>query len=631
MFQSGRTTGRTRRPTTMTIAMSIAGVVIFLLLAVPLIVQVITAFRGPFLPFGVSSAKWGVENFVTLWELRDDFWGVLGATGAFVGGSTLLSLLMAFGLAWVTVRTDAPLRRIISVMVIVPYIIPPIVKAQAFLLMLSPESGVLNQMLRLLPFTGEVPIDPYAFSTMVFIQSLTNVTFPFLMIVPILTNMDGSLEESARVSGASWSRTLRRVTLPMLWPGLLGVAVLTFILGLGSLEVPLLFGQQSGTDIFALKLWTLISSSTGELPQYGLAAAWGLVFLVITTLAFVVYLRATRDAERRASVSGKGFRPSTMQMGGWKAPVMVLITIFVLLTGILPLLALLWASITPFPIAFSFEALVNQTQWGAFATVLGDDEFWASLGRTLIIAVVSSTVAVVTATVLAYGIARAKKSGWVKAVDLFASSSMAIPATIAGFAMFLTFMVINPLIPLAGTLIALIVAYSYRVSIAYRTSHSATLQIKPELEEAALVSGASRFATFRRVVAPLLLPSAMAVWIQMFILATNEFTLPAFLATPGSRPLSMYIYSMISPRAAQLYSPDEGAAMALLFTLMVFLIGYGTQWMLSYRAIGRAKKQSAMTQVPTFSAAGSDSAAADNSTTVTMAVQRTRGRTEEKS
>lgn len=617
MFKAGRTTGR-KRPTTMTIAMIVSGAVIFILLAVPLIVQVITAFRGPFLPFGVSSAKWGVENFVTLWQLREDFWGVLGATGAFVGGSTLLTLLMAFGLAWVTVRTDAPWRRLISVLVIVPYIIPPIVKAQAYLLMLSPESGVLNQMLRLLPFASDVPIDPYAFPTMIFIQALTNVTFPYLMIVPILTNMDGSLEESARVSGASWPQTLRRVTLPMLWPGLLGVTVLTFILGLGSLEVPLLFGQESGRDIFALKLWTLISSNAGELPQYGLAAAWGLVFLVITTIAFAVYLRATRNAERRASVSGKGFRPSTMRMGPWKIPVMLLVAVFILLTGILPLLALLWAAITPYPVAFSWDAMLGSTDFGAFGTVLADPEFWVSLGRTVIIAGGSATIAVVFATVLAYGIARSKKTGWVKAMDLFASSSVAIPATIAGFAMFLTFMVINPYIPIAGTLLALVIAYSYRVSIAYRSSYSATLQIRPELEEAVLTSGASRFEGFRRIIAPLLMPTVMAVWIQMFILGTNEFTLPAFLATPSSRPLSMYIYAMINPRSAQLYAPDQGAAMALIFTLMVFAIGYGLQWALSRRAIGRARKPVAA-GLPTLAAPPVPAA---DSATVTLAVQR---------
>lgn len=625
MFKAGRTTKVERaRPTTMTVAMIIAGAVIFLLLAVPLIVQVITAFRGPFLPFGVPSARWTLENFVTLWQLREDFWAVLGATAVFVGGSTLLSLAMAFGLAWVTVRTDAPWRRFIGVLVVVPYIIPPIVKAQAYLLMLSPETGLLNQFLRLFPFMPDVPINPYAFPTMVVIQALTNVTFPYLMIVPILTNMDGSLEESARVSGASWPATLRRVTLPMLWPGLLGVTVLTFILGLGSLEIPLLFGQDSGKNIFALKLWTLTGSRAGQLPQYGLAAAWGVVFLVITTIAFIIYLRATRNAERRASVTGKGFRPTTMALGAWRIPVLVVIAIFVILTAILPLLALLWSAITPFPLAFSFENLFTRTQFTSFGEVFGDPEFWASLGRTLIIAGGSATLACVAATVLAYGIARSKSTWRTRAMDLFASSSVAIPATIAGFAMFITFLVINPFIPLVGTLLALIIAYAYRVSIAYRSSYSATLQIKMELEEAALASGASRLESFRMVVTPLLLPTVFAVWIQMFILGTNEFTLPAFLATPGTRPLSVYMYAMINPRSAQVYAPDKGAAMALIFTLLVFAIGYGLQWLAAKRSIGRASARVNPVIAGTQPTPEAGQDAGSDTVTIALANRRTR-------
>jgi iron(III) transport system permease protein len=573
----------------MTIAMTLAGIALTYLLAVPLVVQAITAFRGPFLPFGVPSAKWGFGNFVTLWELRRDFWSVIGTTAVFVGGSTILALLIAFGLAWLVVRTDVPFRRLIPVLVIVPFVIPPIVKAQAYFLMASPGSGVLNQLIRAVPFvdvqTG--PINPYSFGTVVVIQALTNVTFPFLMFVPILTNMDGGLEEAARASGATWAQTLRRVTLPMLWPGILGVGILTFILSLGSLEVPLLFGQQSGRDIFALKLWHLISSSSGELPQYGLAAAWGLVFLVFTSIAFLIYLRATRDAETRASVSGKGFRPQRMSLGRGRIPILVLVAVFVVVTAVLPLFALLWSSITPYPVAFSFDAMLHKTSFGAFPEVFGDPEFWASLWRTVIIAAGSATLAVVVSTVLAYGIARGRKTWRNKLVDLLASSSVAIPATIAGFSSFLLYLVINKWVPLSGTVLAMILAYAYRVSISYRTSYSATLQIRKELEEAASSSGASRIQVFRRIVLPLLTPAVIAVWIQLFILGANEFTLPAFLATPESRPLSTYLYAMINPRSAQLYAPDRGAAMALIFTLMVFVIGYGLQFWQNRRGLAR--------------------------------------------
>ena len=101
---------------------------------------------------------------------------------------------------------------------------------------------------------------------------------------------------------------------------------------------------------------------------------------------------------------------------------------------------------------------------------------------------------------------------------------------------------------------------------------------------------------FRRIVLPLLLPAMFAVWIQMFILSANEFTLPAFLATPENRPLSTYLYSMISPRQATLYAPDRGAAMALIFTLFVVVIGYSLQWLLSRRSLMGAHERS--TDVP---------------------------------
>lgn len=565
-----------RRPTGMTVLLSLSVAMIFYLLLVPLIVQTISAFRGPFLPFGVPTAQWGLDNFRTLYGTEGDLWATLRATALFVGGASVVSLGVGFCLAWLVVRTNLRGRKVVSVLVVLPFLIPGIVMAQSYYLMLSPESGVLNQALRLLPFfDGDSgPINPFAFPSVVVIQGLAWVAFPFMLFVPILKNMDASLEEAARASGASWPATLRRVTLPVLWPGLLGVITLQAILMLGSLEVPLIFGQQSGQDIFALRMWSLITSNPGELPQYGLAAVYGLHFFALTSVLFVFYMRANRRADERASVSGKAFRPITLPMGRWSTPVWAVLAPLLLVMSVLPVLSMIWGSVTPYPIPFSVDNLMHDTSLGAFGSVLQDPEFWASAGRTFIIAAGSATLAVTVAAVSAYAAARGRRKRRMRALDLIASSSVAIPGVIAGFASFLLYLVLNRYIPLSGTIIALILAYSYRLSIAYRANFSATLQIKPELEEAAAASGASRVTTFRRIVLPLLAPAFAAVWIQLFIIGTTEFTLAAFLATPESRPLSMYVYSRISPRAAQLYAPDQGAAMALIFTVLVLLIAY---------------------------------------------------------
>lgn len=578
-----------RRPTGLTLVTTVAVVVALYLIFVPLVMQVISAFRGPFLPFFVPEAKWGLRNLSELYSAGGQLGSTFRATFWFVGGAAAISVLLGWVLAWLVVRTDLPGRGLVSVLVIAPYIIPPIVKAQAYYLMLSPRSGMFNELLRALPFVGggSGPINPFAFGSITVVQGLSSITFPFLLFVPMLQGMDGSLEEASRASGASWRTTLRRVTLPILWPATLGVILLQVILLLGTLEVPLLFGQQSGRNIFALRMWNLVESSTGALPQYGLAAVYGLHFFVLTSILFLIYRRVTRNAGRRASISGKGFRPARLPLGRWRWVAVLGVALFMIPTALMPLLALIWAAITPFAMPVTWHNLTSATGFSAITGVLHDQQFWQALWRTFVIAGLSSTIAVVVAAVLGYVLARSRPTPGARALDLIASASVAIPAVIAGFSAFLLYLVLNKYVPLSGTLWALVLTYAYRMSIAYRTNYSATLQIKLELEEAASASGASRLATFRRIILPLLLPSMAAVWIQLFVLGANEFTLAAFLATPESQPLSTYLYSMIDPHSAELYAPNRGAAMALIFTAIVLVIGYGLQAVISRRGIAR--------------------------------------------
>ncbi|MBX3031228.1 MAG: iron ABC transporter permease [Chloroflexi bacterium] len=578
-----------RRPTGMTVLTGVVIAVIGYLLVIPLITQVLASFRGPYLPIGVPTAQWSLDNYHTLFSGAGDLANVLLTTGAYVGGAAVISTLIAWTLAWIVVRTDVPGRTVISVLVLLPFIIPPIVRAQSWVLMLAPQSGLLNQLLRALPFVGgeSGPIDPFAFSTIVVVQGLVSVTFPFLLLVPIMQNMDGALEEASRTSGATAWQTLRRVTLPVLFPASLAVVLLSTILLLGSLEIPLLFGQQEGRDIFALRMWTLLRGNASELPKYGMAATYGVVFLIATLAIFRVYLWVTRDAGRRASITGKGFRPTRLALGRRRWLVLAILVAYLVPTSILPAVALLWSSLTPFAMPISLDNLQRFARIDAYIAVLQDPEFYASFARTILIAGVSSTIAVLLAMVAAWVVARGRTSWGTRILDMLASSSVAIPAVIVGFSTFLFYLVINRTIPLIGTIWILIFAYSYRISVSYRVGHAAVLQIDRSLEESAAASGASRLATFRRVVIPLLLPAMAAVWIQLFILGSHEFTLPAFLATPDTRPLAWYLYSRINPGAAQLYDPSQGAAMALLFTVVVFALAFLLRSLVNRRQVAR--------------------------------------------
>jgi iron(III) transport system permease protein len=296
----------------------------------------------------------------------------------------------------------------------------------------------------------------------------------------------------------------------------------------------------------------------------------------------------TRDAGRRASVTGKGFRPTRLALGRRRRWVILGVVIAYLVpTSILPAIALLWSSLTPFAMPISLENLQEHATLDAFAAVIADPEFYASFGRTIVIAGASATIAVSLAMVAAWVVARGRTSWGTRILDMLASSSVAIPTVIVGFSTFLFYLVINRSVPLIGTIWILILAYSYRISVSYRVGHAAILQVDPSLEESAATSGASRLSTFRRVVIPLLLPAMSAVWIQLFILGSHEFTLPAFLATPDTRPLAWYLFSRINPGAAQLYDPSQGAAMALLFTVVVFALAFLLRAIVNRRQVAR--------------------------------------------
>jgi iron(III) transport system permease protein len=567
------------RPKGMTVLTAAAVLVAVYLLLVPLVMDLITSVRGTFLPFGLSGIHWGLQNYRTLFGS-----GGLGATlldtALYAGGATLLAMVAGSVLAWLTARTDLPGKRIISVLIIVPFIIPPIVMAQSYILMLAPQAGVLNELLRVLPWwhgsTG--PVNPFSFGTMVVLQGLSLVPFPFLLLAPAMANMDGSMEEASRMSGASFRRTVRTVTLPLLWPTMLGLAALTFLLAVGGLAIPLLFGQESGTNILALRLWYLVTPPGGSLPEYGLAAAYGLVFLVFMAVVFWAYLRSTRDAGRRGTISGKGYRPRQLPLGRGKPFALAAVVIYLLVVVALPAAALAWSAVTPYTLPISVANLSHHVTLSAFPAVFRDPQFWQSLTRTGIIGAASATIACAVAVTLAFSAARQRGSRGSglssRALDLLASSSIAIPDVIAGFTAFMLYLIINRWVPLSGTIAALILANSYRLAVPYRTAYSAILQVGGELEEAAASSGASRLATFRRVVFPLILPTVLAVWIQLFIVAATDFTLAAFLSNAQSQPLSMYLYDRINVTSGE-YIPSQGAAMALIFTVLVAALWYG--------------------------------------------------------
>ena len=258
-----------------------AGAAIYLI-AVPLAMLLVAAFRGPadFLPFE-PGAQWTFEHVRTLVNDPVIYARILPDTFIFVAGTVALVFAMALRLAWLIERTDLPGREVWFPLILFPLLVPTPVLAIAWIFLMGPNAGWLNLALRgALGLDGAGPINIFSMGGLIFCQALASAPFVFLLLTSALRSMDPALEEASGASGASPLTTFRRVTLPVLLPGLLAPVILITLITAEQFELPLIIGLPAKINVFSYRIYFELNPLT-SLPNYGGAAALSLPFLVL--------------------------------------------------------------------------------------------------------------------------------------------------------------------------------------------------------------------------------------------------------------------------------------------------------------------------------------------------------------
>jgi iron(III) transport system permease protein len=197
------------------------------LVLAPLMVLIHTSL----LPAGalpLSSAPLTLANYQTAFG-QPDTYALLRNTVCYADGSVALAMVLALGIAWLTERTDLPARGTIHALMYSWMAVPPLVMAFGWILLLNPNNGVVNVALKTLLHLERSPITIYSLWVMIFVSGLSMVPTIFVMLANILRNMDPQLENAAIASGADRLTVLRRITLPLLSPSLLSVAIYMFM------------------------------------------------------------------------------------------------------------------------------------------------------------------------------------------------------------------------------------------------------------------------------------------------------------------------------------------------------------------------------------------------------------------
>lgn len=542
------------------LVLSAAAIVAAYLVLVPLCVLLFSAFRGPpdYLPFE-SQARWSLENLAALYHNTALLGRMLPDTLMSVAGTVICTSVTAFALAWLVERTDMPGARWAFVLILFPLLIPVNILAVAWIYLMGPNAGWLNVALRaLLGLEGSGPINIFSMGGLILCQSLVLTPYVFLLLLATLRSMNPAMEEASAASGASQFTTFRRVTLPMLLPGILAPVILATIIVLEQFELPLMIGLPARLNIFAYRIYYELNPADG-LPNYGAAAAISFVFLFVAVLLLFVYNRAVRHADRFTTITGKAYRQKQLKLGRWKLPAILFLCGYLALAAVLPSTVLVWTSFFGFTVP-SLDALPNYSA-AAYRSLFSDHRFWLGLRNTLIVASLSALVVTVLGAALGLIITRTRLR-WRGVVDVMSFLSIGIPSVIVGLAVMIIFLTVP--IGVYGTIWILLIAYSYRLATTTRTARAALMQIHTELEEASTASGAGWLTTQRRIVLPLLAPAMASAFMLLFIIGAREFTIPLVLASDDNIVISVLIW--------RLYQAGQSAETAALATLVILAV-----------------------------------------------------------
>jgi iron(III) transport system permease protein len=451
-------------------------------------------------------------------------------------GSAAIAIVIGTVQALIVERTNTPGRSLAFFAAIISLGVPHILYVVAWLLLLG-RSGPVNDVIHLL-IGGERAFDVYSIWGMALIEGIGFVPLTFLLMSAALRTMDTSFEEAAIMAGASPLRAFVAVTLRMGTPALCALALLFFARAFESFEVPALVGLAGNINVLTTTIFQAVHR-TG-MPNYGEAGAYSICLVVIVAFLLFWQSRLTRHAHRYQTITGKGFRSRILDLGRWRyASAAVLLVLFLIIT-VIPVAILMFTSFQPFYEGVSAEAF-GRSSLDNYRVLLGPGSFRDSIANTLVLGAATATFVVPFTALCGWLVARRVPGATL--LDHLATLPLVFPALILGVAFLDVF--VNIPLPLYGTLLSVIIASSVRyMPYGMRYAFIGALQIHPDLEGAATMSGAPTAAVFTRIVMPLLAASLISAWLVVFLLSVQVVALPLLLVGPGSEVMAVTLFEL---------------------------------------------------------------------------------------
>jgi iron(III) transport system permease protein len=507
----------------------------------------------------VEPRRWGTDHWVNAFN-RPGLFKSLGNSLLIWALSVVVSFPIGVTIAWILARTRIPFSRALEFLFWISYMIPALPTTIAWITLLDPDIGMINVGLKGLFGLEHGPFNIFSVPGIVWANLMGHgISIKVMLLTPAFRNMDSTLEEAARVGGASNLRTLFKVTLPLMVSPMILVLALQLLRVFQSFETEYLLGLPFEFYVYSTKIYALVRDAV---PNYGEATVLASVTLLI--IALIIPLQRWILERRRYTTISGSFRPGLIDLRAWNYVSFGVIASLLILLTIGPLAILVLGSfmerIGYFALGFTLD------NW---RFVLSDPVFVKSLRTTLILAMSAALMSPLIFSVLAYLLVRTRLPGR-SALDLMIWSAGAIPGILAGLGLLWVFIDTPGLNFLFGTIWALIIVVILQgKTTGVNIMKGVLVQVGSDMEEAARVSGAGWLRTYFQIWLPLLMPTLILLGVMNFVSAAGATGSIILLASRETMTLSLMALELSTPAV----NNREAASIVSIFIILFTVTG----------------------------------------------------------
>ena len=503
-------------------------------------------------------------------------WGPL--KNSFVCGffTVLVSVPLGSVLAWLMIRTDIPGKKVLGLLVTVPYMIPSWTKALAWLAMFRNSTSGANGFLAGMgiPIPDWLAYGPIA---IVLCMSMHYYAFSYIMVSGALRSINSELEEMGEIQGAGKAMILRKITLPLVLPAILSAVILTFSKAIGTFGTINYLGSPVQYYTLSSQLYMNINSRD---TQTGFAMA--ILMIIIASIAVFVNQKLIGSRKSYATIGGKGGRSTPIGLGGWKPIATIILLIFFLVGIIMPVIILILESCmlkegTYSLSNFTLYYWIGEGDPNIMEGVPGifkNETFMMSLVNSLKLTLVNGVFGTIFGQMLGYICAKGRGKLHGKLVEQLVFIPYLIPSVAFGgiylsmFSKPQTLFGVTLIPPLYGTFALLtLTSVVKHLPFASRAGTSNMLQISGELEEAATIEGAGFFKRFVKIVFPLSKGGFISGFMLIFVSIMKELDLIILIMTPKTSTLPYLAFQYQNQNC-----PQASNCVAIVMFSIVFLV-----------------------------------------------------------